>query len=164
MIKSNRLCFSSQWCRKQRDCNIGGCTRKHSKFLHEALAEEFKSKNPDPPQEQPKITNYNCRGDTSQIIALPIVPVNVRVPGQSHCVHTLALLDPGSNKTFCSKELVGKLAAKGRDTVMSMQTLTKVDASGLALEVSAVGSRGKGKAVINIIKVCTISNFPPTRF
>ena len=35
VIKSNRLCFncvdfsnhSSQWCRKQRDCNTGGCTR-----------------------------------------------------------------------------------------------------------------------------------------
>ena len=158
------MLHSSRWCRKQRDCNTGGCTRKHSKFLHEALAEEFKSKNPDPPQEQPKITNYNCCGETSQIIALPIAPVNVRVPGQSHCVHTLALLDPGSNKTFCSKELVGKLEAKGRDTVMSMETLTnvdKVEASELALEVSAVGSRGKGRAVINIPKVCAISNFPP---
>ena len=59
---------------------------------------------------------------------------------------------------------MGKLAAKGRDTVMSMQTLTnmeKMEASELALEVSAVGSHGKGRAVINIPKVCAISNFPP---
>ena len=179
VVRQNRLCFNcvdwknhpARWCKKPRDCNVEGCNRKHATALHEALEEEYKEKKPDQLSSREtttgsEVSSYACLDhvDETSIIALPIVKVKVKVPGQSHYTHTLALLDPGSNKTFCSKGLVEALGATGRSTSLMMRTLmnqNKVDTVELALEVSAVASSGRKKSSVNIPKVLAIPNFPP---
>ena len=45
--------------------------------------------------------------------ALPIVPVKVRAQGSPFCIDTYALLDTGSNSTFCSNMLLDRLGTSG---------------------------------------------------
>ena len=71
--------------------------------------------------------------------ALPIVPVKVRAQGSPFCIETYALLDTGSNSTFCSNMLLNRLGVKGKHLKLKLTTMgtaEKVDsvvASGLVV-------------------------------
>ena len=60
----------------------------------------------------------------SSAIGLPIVPVRVKAKGQRDSVVTYAFLDSGSNSTFCSEELLEQLGVEGRNTNLSLTTMT----------------------------------------
>lgn len=57
------------------------------------------------------------------VTALPIAAVNVRVRGSSVCVETYALLDNGSNSTFCSASLLERLGINGTKTRLKLTTI-----------------------------------------
>ena len=63
-------------------------------------------------------------------IALPIiVPVKVSTQGSPFCIETYALLDTGSNSTFCSNMLLDRLGVKGKH----LEEVDSVVASGLVV-------------------------------
>ena len=64
--------------------------------------------------------------------ALPIVPVKVRAQGSPFCIETYALLDTGSNSTFCSNMLLDRLGVKGKHLKLKLTTM------GTAEEVDSV--------------------------
>ena len=79
--------------------------------------------------------------------ALPIVPVKVRAQGSPFCIETYALLDTGSNSTFCSNMLLDRLGVKGKHlklkltTMGSAEEVDSVVASGLVVPLREVYSR-----------------------
>ena len=101
-----------------RQCKVGviwgveGCTAKHSKLLHQSFERSGKENpgeqqampNPGTSCQQTESHTHTCSSPKQGEIklALPIVPVKVRAKGQMVYYYTLALLDSGSTKTFCS--------------------------------------------------------------
>lgn len=89
-------------------------------------------------------------------MALPIVEVNVRRQS-SQCVHrTRALLDTGSDRTFCSEALAEKLGKGGRTIQLHMDTMnckTKQSVSEIDLEIMSVGVRKNRRLILSDVIV-----------
>ena len=59
----------------------------------------------------------------SPVTALPIVAVKVKVNGSPLCIETYALLDNGSDSTFCSVSLMERLMVVGKKTRLKLTTM-----------------------------------------
>ena len=185
LIKSKRICFNcldasnhvARWCRKKCDCDREDCTLRHSKWLHDAM--EFVTKRSDQNNlqiknesrgEAPKVEAKSCvvgpsSGEEAKVV-LPIVTVNVRGRGQTTFVQTHALLDPGSNRTFCSRTLLDQMGLKGKETVLSLETLNEGNDSQafeVALEVTGTIGKKRKRNAIQLPKVYALASFPALR-
>jgi len=150
------LCFSclngghqSKGCYKKKPCNH--CDRKHATVLHPSTPEvvvgvrtQEDSVGTECGEGRPQSLNsqsntvqntnqstgdHSCGLTTmegSPVTAMPIVAVKVKVKGSPLCIETYALLDNGSNSTFCSASLmvVGK---KTRLKLTTMDSSKDVD-------------------------------------
>ncbi len=127
-------------CQHLFRCKVPGCGQKHSTYLHPKSA-------PDPttsttpslqPREMttpPNSPNANwVSGGNAQVscgfagsnqgkVALPIVPVRVYSGRMKSYVDTYALLDSGTNQTFCSEVLVDQLGIQRRRETVSLTTI-----------------------------------------
>ena len=161
----------SSRCFLERTCPVDGCGRKHTKFLHPLVPPGniappvISSTNPQEAVKRPVATSPSQPGEESRSgyvklereenidvngardhgsmrIAMPIVPVVVRAPGTQRSVQTYALLDSGSNSTFCSDELVKQLEIVGQKEPLNLTTMvkenSKVETEKVSLEVSDV--------------------------
>ena len=83
--------------------------------------------------------------------------------GEHAYILTHALLNPGSNKTFCSQDLIDlQLRLKGTDTSLSLSTLSDgktSDAQIVALRVTGIG-RGCKRDTIQLPQVYYLPTFP----
>ena len=83
-----------------------------------------------------------ARDHGSMRIAVPIVPVVVRAPGTQRSVQTYALVDTGSNSTYCSEELGKQLELVGQQEPLNLTTMDKmnsrVETEKVSFEVSDV--------------------------
>lgn len=126
VVKRLKLCFNclgsrnhvAMKCQKQGQCHVSGCSMKHSSLLHDALITSPRHENT--ANEDGNDTNGNgsqltsahccfCGPAGGSKFSLPVVAVTVKGLGMQTVVCTAALLDPSSNKSFCSMELVRKL-------------------------------------------------------
>ena len=139
--KEKRLCFNclkvakhaAKHCKSWNKCGIDNCTIKHSKFLHYAFkpsnVEEMPQSDGVPENVYPELAEktaaYNMRVsvNTTEKGSLPIVPVYVESYKGDVSVKTYALLDTGSNKTFCSGSLLSLLGIKGEQNILNINTL-----------------------------------------
>ena len=130
-------------CPKSSYCKISNCHTKHSTFLHPKVPD--RNIGSPPSNENRKgdgrlaednkgnanngyVNSDSCCGLTRaglSTIGLPIVPVRVKASGTDASVLTYAFLDGGSNTTFCSQQLMEKLAVNGEKTSLSLTTLEK---------------------------------------
>jgi len=172
-VKENKLCFNclklgrhrARYCRIRNSCST--CNRKHNSLLHEALSSQIPKAviaKSEKTEEEPEVSlacgTNNCG---SEKIALPVVPVKVKSHGKTtsgvQYVQTYALLDPGSNKTFCSIELLKKLDLKGKEDSLSLSTLNETrDSPVQIVELEVTGTRSK--RVIHIPRVYALEAFP----
>jgi hypothetical protein len=135
-------------CRKPPMCKQ--CGKKHSNLLHlsnddtTVTAETQKAKL-NLSENCPEIKNaYIDRNDTtsdmnsftSSTIGLPIVPVKVKAKDSDVVITTYALLDPGSNSTFCSDALINNLNIQGKRVSYSLTTLQEENFTTNSLVVS----------------------------
>ena len=60
-------------------------------------------------------------------IPLPVVAVKVKVPGGDQQISCHALLDSGSNRTFCSGALLQRLGISGSPQQLSLSTSERAD-------------------------------------
>ena len=166
-VKEKRLCFncletrnhSARWCGKAPDCNIDECKRKHSTLLHAALKSDAGNIGV-----RQAAQSMACGYTSGHVkVALPIVAVWVRGKGQDAYIRTHALLDPGSNRTFCSMELAEKLNITGNETMLSLETLDAVQDSKaveLALEVTGTTGKRNTRRIVQLPRVFGIRRFP----
>ena len=184
VAKEKRLCFNcldysnhiSKECKRPRGCQETDCKGKHATLLHLPVkaTEPESSKDGEQREEQKapdkpvEAKSYACgQSDVeSTKVALPIVSVFVRGKGQTNYIHTHALLDPGSNKTFCSKDLVKQLELKGEKTSLSLETLSEgkdMDALEVSLEVTATKGPKNKRKIVKLPRVYALTRFPSLR-
>jgi len=175
LVKENRLCFNCldfanhghRQCRRAGECQVNGCTLKHSKLLHDALKTDGGVRSQPRDEDIHKVQAKSCACGSVETnlgrVALPIVSVYVRGAGSGNFVKTKALLDPGSNRSFCSEKLLSQLNITGNKTKLSLETLSSVQetkATEVTLEVTAVSRRLKKRKVVKLPKVLAVKSIP----
>ena len=139
-------------CPLDKVCGIDGCTVKHSKFLHmpRSAENQQQARNPGtlrgppdrnqttaPAEQTPSVAgaiqatpetparSSSFAGGGSGKVSLPIVPARVRIPNSRTYVDTYALLDPGTDSTYCTEDLSKRLGAIGETQRLELNTLTQ---------------------------------------
>ncbi|KAJ8031990.1 hypothetical protein HOLleu_25384 [Holothuria leucospilota] len=172
IVKEHKLCFNcllpghgARNCNLSRVCSVQGCGRKHTKFLHRSDRSNQRNHDSSSNNVQSDTTvsessemvqngyvnselSCNATGAGSVRVALPVVPVKVRIMGTSNnFVTTYALLDNGSTSTFCSEELISRLggSCNSSKVTLTLTTLEKADSvtqtSIVSLQVKSVNDR-----------------------
>ncbi|XP_014676449.1 PREDICTED: uncharacterized protein LOC106816368 [Priapulus caudatus] len=184
-VREKRLCFNclqfrnhtAKMCKFAARYGANNCTCKHSKLLHAALSAardkvsysqssdtvERRQDREEAQVKQVKGDSFACGGSAVKMVSLPIVTIYVKGIGQDEYIQTNALLDSGSNRTFCSKELIEQLGVKGKQTTLSLQTLNEgKDTAANEVSLEAIGTIGKRRKrqVIQLPKVYALSDFP----
>ena len=111
---------------------------KHSKFLHlptrrvdgndgrpEAtpLSVEATTFEMNSTAQVPRVSNFACVGGGK--LALPIVSARVRCLQTNTYIDTYAMLDPGTNATYCTEELCQRLGARGTARRLELTTIAQ---------------------------------------
>ena len=123
LARQLRLCFGclkrghmTKSCYHKRPC--ADCNGKHATLLHpptpaveEDAEQEIKN------EASCRLVNSKSKlsgftGAGGKVTVLPVVPVKVRMKNGTSCIERNALLDSGSNATFCTEYLVRRLAAE----------------------------------------------------
>ena len=164
LVRRNHLCFGClskshmlATCDKSRTCNVDGCNRKHSVWLHMNQVRSY--------------TQYNVNGDeggrspnvvtgsvnscmTGNRVYLPLVTVLVN--GHEPAV---ALLDTGSTNTFITERLASKLSLQGKSVTCRLSTLgSKLNlmTEHVTFDVSPLND----DVTFNVQNVCVIPDIP----
>ena len=169
-------------CPKEIYCQIVGCKiahRKHSTYLHPKNDQPVKSE----PPSSPETPSSNAEGDQARscftevtvneslsaatgaaapATGLAIVPVYVRARGKENMVPTYAFLDPGSNTTFCTKRLIERLGATGKNTTLSLTTMDQENVKSESLVVNLEVSDLQGLNTIELCNVFSRAKLPVT--
>ena len=138
-VMKQRLCFSclggghqSRSCHKRKPCIH--CNKRHATVMHvgapEAIVASDRGKD-GPQSENNQSSTEKNRADhfcglttmEGSVTALPIVAVKVKVKGSPRSVETYALLDNGSNSTFCSASLLKRLRVSGKEMRLKLTTM-----------------------------------------
>ena len=177
-VKEKGLCANcfgkghfARECKKPNVCSVDGCGRKHSKFLHlpDRRYNDSSRSTPIPqptpavstPQKQPPTSNGACNIQMSNFadsrggkIAMPIVPARVRCPESNKFIDTYAMLDPGTNGTYCSEDLQQYLGAKGKVHQTEVTTITQsrmpIKSTLITLLVSDVSEEEEPRLIRNV--------------
>jgi hypothetical protein len=149
-------------CPRPFTCSVDGCGKKHSKFLHIPTRRPNPNEEGTPVQTSNTTTSPNLsltsvsptqvsathtRTQVSNFIqaqggklALPIVPARVRCLDSNHYVDTYAMLDPGTNSTYCTEALRESIGARGTVRHLELttiaQTRLQIDSTVITLLVS----------------------------
>ncbi|XP_042888382.1 uncharacterized protein LOC122263818 [Penaeus japonicus] len=170
-VRKAKLCFNClrsnhrvTTCRKATVCEVDNCGMWHHKLLHDAFNKEDASEKAGKVSTQPKVSTKSCACNPSKDskIALPIVKVKVGSLGMDNHISTLALLDPGSNSTFCTKALIDKLGISGKSVTLNMTTLNKVEDTEVEEITLEIVTGGRKKQTIVLEKVYALKDFPPS--
>ena len=155
IVRSNRLCFTclaathrARWCKEPRCCH---CEGRHHKLLHDVMVTTQATT-------QVKSCASSLDQSCDKKIALPIVSVSVFA--NDRVVKTRALLDPGSTRSFCARQLINQLDITGDDAEINLETLSdqkNIAASCVTLEIK--GRNAKGKHIL-LHKVLAVDGFP----
>ena len=129
-------------CTRNWVCKASGCGERHNTWLHSAIAatnnkDSTNSTNlaarNEPAINQPPVVQSNatkrCLEPAKGKVALPILPVVVSDPDNRFSMNVLALLDNGSNGTFCSRKLIRALRLQTRETSIKLSTMESKDIS-----------------------------------
>ena len=159
-----RNCFAkghiSKNCPQDFTCGIEGCGLKHSRYLHlkprtTPNEDESTPKNPpahsDTQQLSPHAAPFNLpqlngnacyTSSCSGKLAMPIVAVQAWNQDSGEYKSTYALLDPGSNSTYCTSGLQKQLGIRGTAYCVELSTLTasqmQLNTTKISLEVSSM--------------------------
>ena len=152
-VMKQRLCFSclngghqSKGCYKRKPCIH--CDRKHASVLHPGTSEVVVGVGTQQglvgtEGGEDRLQSLNSQSNTVQntnqstgdhfwglttlegspVTALPILAVKVKVKGSPLCIETYALLDNGSNSTFCSASLMERLMVVGKKARLKLTTM-----------------------------------------
>ena len=184
--RDKHLCFnclrpakhSAQTCHLDLKCRAEGCNVRHSSLLHDGFEELQRMKaTPNNVGTQPPAVNNNAAvsdvisANASSTVrrperrtALPIVGIKIAGANGSS-VDTYALLDTGSDRTFCLPSLLTDLQLKGKDTTLTLHTLNsvkKVKATEVSLDIQPLIDAYDGVKFesMHLPNVCAIQSFP----
>ena len=102
----------------------------------------------------------SATGAGAPATGLAIVPVNVRAKGKEKIIQTYAFLNPGSNTTFCTDKLIGRLGATDRKTTLSLTTMDNDNVKSQSLMVNLEVSDLQGQNTIEMRNVFSRAKLP----
>jgi hypothetical protein len=94
------------------------------------------------------------------VVGLACVPVKVKAKGKDKLITTYAFLDPGSNTSFCTQDLINRLGISGRETVLSLTTMDNENVKSKSFVVSLEVSDIQGQNVIELPTVFSRAKLP----
>ena len=97
-----------------------GCGKTHNTWLHSAIVTE-----PTRTQNESASAQTHTIELTKGRVCLPILPVVVTNEDNSQCIKILALLDNGSNTSFCSNYVIDQLKLRTRPTNITLSTIDR---------------------------------------
>ena len=158
-VKVNRLCFRclngghiAENCNAKEACSIEGCTKpNHHTLLHKSNSQNT---------ENETVTTAIHSIDSIKKPMLPLLPVKVR--RGSVTVTTQALLDTGSQQTFCTHKLADQLKAPGVERSLHIKTMSNDGAPALlsGKVVSFYVSSLNGGPEIELSRVLAVKQLP----
>ena len=156
LVQKNKLCVNClkvghhvDNCRSAHVCSVGACGQRHSNFLHTASSSSTVATT--------QVREVTALTSTDVPIRDSNLPcVNVRVNGQL----VSALLDTGSNHTFCDRHLARTLGLKGRPTNCSVTTLTSESKNINSELIDVFVTSEDGKEGLDFKNVYVIDNIP----
>jgi len=162
-VREKRLCYACLWgghgardCKNRATC--GTCSKRHPTALHRDIVGDGKEADKDTVVEAKSCACGPADSDVQ--VALPIVSVRVKGENQDRYIETYALLDPGSNKSFCSRRLIEELGVDGRSARLTLSTLNagkEIDSSVVTLDVLGSGRHSRS---IRVAGVHALEEFP----
>ena len=164
LARGNRLCFGClsrshmlSTCNKSRTCNVDGCSKKHSVWLHVNRARSFTQSNVDVIdgiQSLHVVTGtVNCCVAGNRVYLLLVtVLVNGHEPA-------LALLDAGSTNTFITERLEGELGLQGKSVPCRLSTLGS-DVNLMTKHVTFDVSSLNDNETSTVRNVCVVPDIP----
>ena len=129
-VRNKELCFNClrykhkvRECFRARNCEVQGCKDWHSTLLHEAfqLENDPGTVNTPNPVLSSSSSSMTSLKSELQSVSLPILRVTVCIKGTR--VATLALLDSGSNSTYCDPTLSQELDCEELASTLNLNTL-----------------------------------------
>ncbi|PIK44569.1 hypothetical protein BSL78_18566 [Apostichopus japonicus] len=151
IVRTKRLCFrclfpghSVAKCRRDTVCTF--CqSNKHNDLLH-------------PPPNQENISVMSNTAVCGSNVFLRILPVTV-TGNNGNRVHTLAILDSGSDTTLCSESLRKKLGVKGKPTSYTSSTVNGVEPKiGSTFDITVKGENESNDLSITALSVPKLPN------
>ena len=126
-IKESRRCFNCFRSHHIKDCDSRArckeCNRKHHSLLHNPNGPSQEAdQRPTADKPAPNVKQTVGMTSTQSLVFLRILPIRVTCGNKS--VHTLAMLDDGSQATLCSESLIQRLNAKTRPASLTLITLS----------------------------------------
>lgn len=116
-------------CPRKSFCKVDGCEAKRSTFLHPPSERTNNGvQSEDDAQNAYVNTGKSSRaltGAGASVTGLPIVPVKVRAKESDTLIETYALLDGGSNTSFCSNQLMKQLGVEATRTSLTLTTMER---------------------------------------
>ena len=167
---------------KQSFCQVSNCKlkhRKHSTFLHPKREQPERPEHQSSPSTsgtasiEPDVRAQNSFVGVSEGLCsstgagapskgLAVVPVKVKAKGKGTVIETYAFLDPGSNTSFCTDQLIERLGATGTKTTLSLTTMSDKDAKSQSLVVCLEISDLCGNHTIELPNVFSRPSLPVT--
>ena len=137
VVKKHRLCFAclkgGQECKNCfRRIPCKECTGKHSTLLHvtrkpvqDNLVRIHLMTNRKRMKSKHDQETARCGFTTTEgsVAALPILPIKIRRKGTKEYIGTYALLNGGSNTTFCTNSLSERLGYIGKERTVKLTTI-----------------------------------------
>ena len=159
LVKNNRLCencllnnHTTAQCRKTSVCAVPGCGLKHTKFIH--VRQESQPSNSDTRSgDQVVVAHANAKANSG--VMLPVVEVNVNGNADVH-----ALLDNGSNGSFCTERLVENLKIPGTISNYKLTTLSSSAEDKRSMVVDLCLTSIDGDAHVKLRNVYVVKQIP----
>ncbi|XP_050417786.2 uncharacterized protein LOC126831152, partial [Patella vulgata] len=129
-VKSKRLCFGClkpghilQYCSKKTKCPNNECDESHHPVLH-----DNKNNNQTKTDQKPVVAStlsndMEAGNHNDSPCTMAIIPVMVKTKNGHNVVETYAFLDPGSNVSFCTENLMRQLSCNGKRTKLTFDTM-----------------------------------------
>ena len=126
LVKQKGLCFCCLYpghmlrcCSSQESCRVDGCSNpNHHQLLHKSNTARVNQ------ESITTVLHSRCSQSSKEkkrLSLLPILPIRVSYGDKSET--TYALLDTGSQQSFCMSKLAETLEAVGRKATMKLKTM-----------------------------------------
>ena len=130
LVKRKGLCFRCLntghmigSCSAKEGCSVDGCKKpNHHSLLHMPLKDSEG-------ETRPAVLHSicSCKEEKGRLPYLPVLPVKVKSGNKT--LTTYALLDTGSQQTFCSSKLADSLGTSGPECSMEIKTMSQENKS-----------------------------------
>ena len=157
-VKRLRLCINCLWsnhfvseCKYAPQCKEPNCGKKHHRLLHGWTPKKQVEKSVE------TSVSAATAGGSKKTAFLGIIPVRVEGRG-GRVVETYALLDNGSQQSFCSEELLLKLGIKRKAINYTVTTLTSQKQRYRGREANLTVKSLSGSNTAHLSGVWTVKN------